>query len=101
MDVKGESKYPVYIDEDVMSPKAHGTCEKPVMKNLRWNCDYETADRISCFNRHYAEHSGYWQSTSFLQEVRVYSFSELFSQFITINIFRRRIRTRKSRSTIL
>ncbi len=38
------------------------------MKQLRWKCDYNTADRICCFNRHYAEHSGYWQLTSFLKE---------------------------------
>ena len=61
--------YPVYCEEEVMSPKSHGTCAKPVMKKLRWNCDYSTADRICCFNRHYAEHSGYWETTSFLREV--------------------------------
>eukprot|EP01031_Cornospumella_fuschlensis_P039991 gene39992-48718_t len=36
----------------------------------RWNCDISTADRICCFNRHYAEHSGYWEGTSFLSEVK-------------------------------
>lgn len=44
-----DSKYPVMAEESVMSPKAHGTSEKPVQKNLRWNCDYETADRICNF----------------------------------------------------
>ena len=29
------------------------------MQALRFGCDFETADRICCFNRHYAEHSGY------------------------------------------
>ena len=29
------------------------------MRDLRFGCDQKTADRISCFNRHYAEHSGY------------------------------------------
>ena len=29
------------------------------MKNLRWGCDFEIADHICNFNRHYAEHSGY------------------------------------------
>jgi len=52
-----------------MAAKAHGTCTQPVMKNLRWNCDHATADRICCFNRHYAEHSGYWETTRFLSEV--------------------------------
>lgn len=64
-----KEKYPLVADESVMKPKAHGSSEKPVMKNLRWGCDYATADRISNFNRHYAEFSGYWTSTKFLEEV--------------------------------
>ena len=40
-----DSKYPVMAEESVMSQKAHGTSEKPVQKNLRWNCDFDTADR--------------------------------------------------------
>jgi hypothetical protein len=63
------SKYPLYCEETIMKPKEHGTCLKPVMKNLRWNCDFDVADRICCFNRHYAEFSGYWLTTSFLSEV--------------------------------
>jgi hypothetical protein len=66
---KSGSGYPITIDESVMNPKAHGTCENPVMKKLRWGCDYNTADRICCYNRHYAEHSGYWETTKFLEEV--------------------------------
>lgn len=63
-------KYPIYCEESVMSPKKHGTSEKPVQKNLRWNCDFSTADRICNFNRHYAEFAGYWNSkTTFLEEV--------------------------------
>jgi peptide methionine sulfoxide reductase MsrB len=50
-----------------MAPKAHGSSEKPVMKNLRWNVDYQTADRVCNFNRHYAEYSGYWTTTDFLK----------------------------------
>lgn len=57
------SKYPITIDESVMNRKAHGTCERPVMENLRWGSDWKTADKICCFNRHYAEHSGYFLST--------------------------------------
>ena len=53
-----------------MSPKAHGTSEVPVQKDLRWNCDYDTADRICNFNRHYAEHAGYWASTNFIAEAQ-------------------------------
>lgn len=62
--------YPVLCDDELMNKKAHGTCPKPVMDNLRWGCDYKTADNICCYNRHYAEHSGYFEYTSsFLKEV--------------------------------
>merc|ERR1712224_460222 len=54
--------------EDIMKPKAHGTSATPVQKDLRWNCDAQTADRICNFNRHYAEFAGYWEQTSFLKE---------------------------------
>ena len=88
-------KYPIYCDNSVMRDKAHGTCEKGVMTNLRWKCNRELADRICCFNRwhidlyfhclfnsnhhiivcsivrHYAENSGYWESTPFLKDVRI------------------------------
>jgi hypothetical protein len=62
-------KYPVMAEESVMSKKAHGTSEKPVMKDLRWGCDYDTADRVCNFNRHYAEYAGYWQTTDFLKSI--------------------------------
>ena len=48
------TKLPVECDESVMRPKKHGTSETPVQKDLRWGCDFETADRICNFNRHYA-----------------------------------------------
>lgn len=43
---------------------------RPVQKNLRWDCDGDTADRICNFNRHYAEHSGYFLETPFRREAR-------------------------------
>ena len=61
--------YVQFCGEDTMSQKAHGTSEKPVQKNLRWQVDRDTADRICNFNRHYAEYAGYWRTTSFLKEV--------------------------------
>mmetsp|Transcript_28660 Transcript_28660/g.27461 ORF Transcript_28660/g.27461 Transcript_28660/m.27461 type:complete len:204 (+) Transcript_28660:68-679(+) len=61
-------KYPIICDESVMSEKAHGTTATGVQKDLRWNCDQNTADRICSYNRHYAEHSGYWEGTTFLAE---------------------------------
>ena len=42
-----------------MDPKAHGTCPAPVQEKLRFGCDRSEADRICCFNRHYAEYGGY------------------------------------------
>ncbi len=54
----------------IMKPKAHGTSEKPVQTSLRWNCDYDTADRICNYNRRFAEYSGYWQTTSFLSDIQ-------------------------------
>ena len=56
-------------DESIMKKKAHGTSAVPVQTNLRWDCDGKTADRICNFNRHYAEHSGYWETTTFLKEI--------------------------------
>merc|ERR1711935_740748 len=62
------SKYPIYCDESVMSQKEHGTCTQPLMKNLRWGVDWSTADKICCFNRHFAEYSGYFTTTEFMRE---------------------------------
>jgi len=65
----GSTKYPIMAGEEIMNQKSHGTSEAPVQKNLRWSCDYDTADRICNFNRHYAEYAGYWTSTKFLSEM--------------------------------
>ena len=46
-------KLPIMADESVMSPKAHGTTETPVQQNLRWNCEWKTADKICSFNRYF------------------------------------------------
>ena len=60
----------VFTGEETMSQKAHGTSATPVQESLRWNVNRGTADRITSFNRHYAEYAGYWkQETSFLKEV--------------------------------
>jgi hypothetical protein len=39
-------EYPIMAEESAMKQRGHGTSEKPVQKDLRWNCDNETADRI-------------------------------------------------------
>jgi len=67
--VRNAEKLPIVGGEEIMSEKVHGTSEKAVMKELKWGCDYATADRICNFNRHYAEHAGYWQTTDYLDQV--------------------------------
>jgi hypothetical protein len=82
-----DGTYPIYADESVMSQKDHGTCVAPVQKKLRWNCDVGTADRICCYNRHYAEYSGSWESTSFLSEVKIFYFCILIFRKIFFKHF--------------
>ena len=41
---------PVVGAESIMSKKQHGTSETPVQNDLRWGCDWDTADRICNFN---------------------------------------------------
>ena len=48
----------------------HGTSHTPVQTNLRWGCDSKLANRICNYNRHYAEHNGYFEGTTFLKEGR-------------------------------
>ena len=56
--------------EDIMKPKEHGTSHTPVQENLRWGCDWKTADRICNYNRHYAEAAGTWKTTTFLRDIQ-------------------------------
>ena len=41
---------PVVGDGSIMSRKKHGTSDTPAQKNLRWGCDWDTAERICNFN---------------------------------------------------
>ena len=52
-----------------MSKKAHGTTDTPCQTNLRYGCDVEKANQICCFNRHYAEPTGYAWGTSWPDDV--------------------------------
>eukprot|EP00030_Apusomonadida_sp_AF-17_P007365 a841037_761.p1 GENE.a841037_761~~a841037_761.p1 ORF type:complete len:195 (+),score=54.63 a841037_761:72-587(+) len=58
--------YPLIGSDDIMSKKAHGTCPNPVPEQVRWGIDRKLADKICAFNRHYAEHSGYFNEPDFL-----------------------------------
>jgi len=57
-------------DESIMAPKAHGTSEKPVQESLKFRVDNKLADRISNYNRRFAEMGGYFESTTFEKNVR-------------------------------
>ena len=53
----------VYGDESIMAPKAHGTSEAPVQSDLLYGVSNKLADRITNYNRHFAEIGGYFEST--------------------------------------
>ncbi len=33
---RGDSRYPIYAEDSIMNPKSHGTCDRPVMEELRY-----------------------------------------------------------------
>jgi hypothetical protein len=53
----------IYGSDDIMKPKQHGTSDKPVQSNLLYGVDVQLADRISNYNRVFAERAGYWENT--------------------------------------
>ena len=59
-------------NESIMSQKAHGTCDTPVQDDLLWDVSRQKADQICCYNRHYAEHSGYFLTSgvTWVEEAR-------------------------------
>ena len=46
---------PMIGEESIMCDKAHGQCAQPAMRNLKWNCDWETADDNCCYWREFCE----------------------------------------------
>ena len=57
-------------EESIMDQKDHGTSAMPVQENLRYGVSRKLADRISNYNRRFAELGGYFQETSFEDVVR-------------------------------
>ena len=55
----------VFGDESIMRQKAHGTSESPVQSDLLYGVSNKLADKISNYNRQFAEFAGYFRSTSF------------------------------------
>jgi hypothetical protein len=60
---------PLMCSEDVMNHKEHGTAPRPVQTNLLYGVDGAVADRICCFNRHYAEPHGDFLRRSWIPAV--------------------------------
>lgn len=60
----------VYGDDSIMDQKGHGTTASPVQADLRYGVSNKLADKISSFNRVFAEMGGYFEGTSFEKEVR-------------------------------
>jgi len=60
---------PVYGDESIMAPKAHGTTAQPVQSDLKYGVSQKLADQICSFNRRFAEMAGSFRSTSFEKDV--------------------------------
>jgi len=76
--------------ESLMSKKEHGTCSRGLQPNLKWNVDAAKADQICCFNRHYAEHSGYAfkKSVTWLSEVNKEGQTEYFDSIHGKRVFK-------------
>jgi len=55
--------------ESIMAPKKHGSCSKGAVGSLRWNIPADLANNICCFNRHFAEPSGYFKNSAWLTQV--------------------------------
>jgi len=79
---------PVEGDESIMSAKAHGTSPIPVQQTLRWGCDIETADRICNYNRHFAEHSGYFLTKGLVRELQSVASLDFFDSNTGEPLFR-------------
>jgi hypothetical protein len=58
-----------YGDEEVMVQKGHGTSKNPVQSDLLYGVDNRLADKITNFNRNFAENGGYFKSTTFEETV--------------------------------
>ena len=68
---KPDEKGPlVYGDDSIMSQKEHGTTSSPVQADLRYGVSNKLADKISSYNRVFAEMGGYFEGTSFEKDVR-------------------------------
>ena len=64
------SSLPLQGDESLMTKKGQfGSTATPVQGSLRYGISQSLANRICCFNRHYAEPSGSFEGTTFFADV--------------------------------
>ena len=54
--------------EDKLKIVQDRTCKMPIEKSLRWEIEPEAADEICCNNKGFAEPSGFWLNTPFVDE---------------------------------
>ena len=62
-------QYPIFAGEEIMSQKAYGTCVSEVQDPLKFGVSREQANKISCFNRIFAEMWNSWESSSMKEDV--------------------------------
>jgi len=55
--------------EEIMSLKEHGTSHQAVQENLQYGVSRKSADRISSYNRNFAEFAGYYKDTNFEKQI--------------------------------
>ena len=64
------TQYPLIGSPSIMSQKTHGTSDVPIQAKLRFGANPKLANRICNFNRHYAEPSGHFRKTKFVQQAK-------------------------------
>ena len=65
-----------------------GTSDSAVQSSLRYNVDNSLADKITNYNRHFAEFSGYFRSTSWMKDVNKDEVTTYFDSVTGVPLFK-------------
>ena len=65
-----------------------GTSDSAVQSSLRYNVDNSLADKITNYNRHFAEFSGYFRSTTWLKDVNKDEVTTYFDSVTGVPLFK-------------
>ena len=65
-----------------------GTSDSAVQSSLRYNVDNSLADKITNYNRNFAEFSGYFRSTSWLKDVNKDEVTTYFDSVTGVPLFK-------------